>query len=77
MQIAYQLQKIPIPNGEIFIKKAFPTKQIRIQNPNPKVEIRGLRRNSDLAENYVAGGKGAEVAISNLENDAGAEDALS
>jgi hypothetical protein len=30
-----------------------------------------------LAENYVAGGRGAEVAISNLENDAGAEDALS
>lgn len=32
---------------------------------------------SDLAENYVARGTGAEVAISNLENDAGAKDALS
>lgn len=41
--------------------------------------ITGRRRGQrpNLAENYVAGGARAEITISNLENDAGAEDALS
>lgn len=50
---------------------------IKSESKSLKVEITGRRANSDLAENYVAGGTRAEVAICNLENDAGTEDALS